>query len=279
MTRTTIITGATSGIGLHLTKALAKRGYAIIAVGRTLDRLQAMIAEEGFNADQVEARQLDVRDYEQWQGVMTHAIEKWGQLDILINNAGIADPAFIQNAEPETITRILDTNIKGAIYGANLAAQHMIAQERGHIVNIGSLGGIFPLPGSSVYTASKFALRGFSYAIAVELREYGVHVSCIMPDSVDTPQHRAEIHQPEAAMSFQSPHTLSVQDIEQAVLTALNKHKVELSVPRIQGWLAKLGMSLTGITWYIFPSLLSDARKNQAKRRAKLQQEQAQEEA
>lgn len=270
MSQTVIITGATSGIGLHYTEVLAKQGYKIIAVGRTLDNLNAMISRNNFSTEQVEPMVLDVQSYESWQAVIAHATKKWDKLDILINNAGIAEPKYVHELTQDMIDRMVDTNVKGTMYGTHLVAPIMVKQKSGHIINIGSLGGVFPLPGSSVYAGTKFALRGFSYSIAYELRQHNVYVSCIMPDSVDTPQHRAEAEHDAAVLSFQSAQELSVVDMEKALHKVLKKKSVELCVPRFQGWLAKLGMTLTGVTWATMGMVISGAKKNQEKYRAKL---------
>jgi 3-oxoacyl-[acyl-carrier protein] reductase len=126
--------------------------------------------------------------------------------------------------------------------GTHYLAEALSRQPGGHLINIASLAGLAPVPGLSIYSATKFAVRAFTLAAASELRNRNIHVSVICPDLVDTNMLTLQLDYPEAAMSFTGPKVLTVQDVERAVLyNALERKQVEIMLPNRRGWLAKVG--------------------------------------
>lgn len=230
---TFMLTGGASGIGKHLTAVLLRQGRRVIATDLNIDAIEAP-----------EKHRLDVRDPEAWERVLDAA----GDVDVLMNIAGCLRPGWVHEARPEDIHMQLDVNVKGVMFGTRAAARRMAARGRGHILNFASMAALAPIPGIAVYSASKYAVRGFSLAAAQELRPRGVHVTVICPDAVRTPMLERQKDFEEAAMIFSAPRILSVEDVERAVMRALVKKPLEVFIPRGRGCFARLADLFPGLT-------------------------------
>ncbi|MFZ5957029.1 SDR family oxidoreductase [Pseudomonas knackmussii] len=182
MTSSVFITGATSGFGEACARRFAREGWSLIISGRREDRLQAL-AKELSSQTEVLPIVLDVRD----RAAVTRAVDnlpaKFDKLTALINNAGLAlgaDPA--QNCDLDDWDTMVDTNIKGLMYCTRLLLSRLIAQGRGaSILNLGSVAGQWPYPGSHVYGATKAFVEQFSLSLRCDLQGTGVRVSNIEP--------------------------------------------------------------------------------------------------
>jgi 3-oxoacyl-[acyl-carrier protein] reductase len=158
------------------------------------------------------------------------------------------------------------------IHGTRAAAAVMVAQRAGHIVNMGSLAALAPVPGISLYSASKFAVRGFSLAAAEELRPHGVFVTVVCPDAVRTPMLDLQVGYKEAALTFSGPRALTVEEIGDVILRdVLVRRPREAIVPRTRGWLAKLASLAPDLAAVLRPGLEKKglaAQEAEKKRRA-----------
>ncbi len=157
-----------------------------------------------------------------------------------MNVAGVLRVEPVYELKAESIALQIDVNTKGVILGTRAAAEVMVRQRHGHIINIASLAALAPIPGIAVYSASKFAVRGFSLAAAQELEPFGVHVSILCPDAVDTPMVDYQLDHAGAALTFSGPKILSTDDVAKAVLGLLAKPRTELVIPWSRGFLARL---------------------------------------
>ncbi len=200
-----IVTGGASGIGKGLVDVLSRKNHRVWGVDIDQAGLDRTSTELGWHERNVVCKAMDVRNPEHWKAVVDEVIVGGGKLDVLLNVAGVVRPEFAHQLTPENIALQMDINAKGLIFGCQAAAKVMAEQRSGHIVNIASLAGIAPIRGISIYSASKFAVRGFSLAIAQELAPLGVKVSVVCPDAVDTPMVDLQLHYPEAAMTFSGP--------------------------------------------------------------------------
>jgi 3-oxoacyl-[acyl-carrier protein] reductase len=270
-----ILTGCASGIGRHLVDVLAQRGHYLIATDINLQALQAYAVQAGWNPERVLVHQLDVREAAAWEKIIKLAIDTWGCLDVLINSAAYLMPAYLADATPEHIDQHIDVNVKGLMYGTLAAAQAMIPQRHGHIINFASLAGMAPIPGIGLYSASKYAVRGFSLIAALELREKGIAVTTISPDAVQTPMLDLELQRDEAAITFTAPRILSVEDIGKIVLWVLEKKPLEIAVPRYRGWWAKIAGILPGLATRLHPIFNRQGRAKQQRERTRRQTETA----
>ncbi len=178
-----IVTGAASGIGRALALALAERGATVIAA----DKNEAGAGETArLCGGRSEARLLDVTAAADVLSLVSETAEKFGRLDYVFNNAGIAVGGEARDLSLEHWRRTIDVNLWGVIHGCHAAYRIMAAQGFGHIVNTASLAGIIPTPGEVPYTTTKFAVVGLSRSLRSEGRALGVKVSVVCPGFVAT---------------------------------------------------------------------------------------------
>jgi NAD(P)-dependent dehydrogenase (short-subunit alcohol dehydrogenase family) len=186
--RVALVTGGTRGIGFAIARRLAREGFAVGISGRSsesvaggLERLYREIPSAQFDGHPSDARrEEDQRALVAWVG------ERFGRLDVLVNNAGIGEFGSVEEIEPESFRAIVETNLFGPYYATHFAVPLMKRGGGGFIVNIASLAGVNPFAGGSAYNASKFGLLGFSEASMLDLRHQGIRVAAILPGSVAT---------------------------------------------------------------------------------------------
>jgi len=265
-----VLTGCASGIGCHLATVLAAAGHQLLLTDINLSGLQDAARRHNWSPDQVQLRQLDVSDAAAWADALDAAIERWGRIDVLMNIAGYLRPGLVHAQTADDVDRHIDINTKGTLYGTQAAAARMVPQRSGHIINIASMAGLAPVSGISLYTASKFAVRGFSLAMANELRPYGVAVSVVCPDAVRTPMLELQLDYPEAALTFSGSRPLEVTEIERLIIGhVLPRRPMEAILPRSRGWLAKLTSLMPGVSRRVLPILLKKGQAGQAAARAR----------
>jgi 3-hydroxy acid dehydrogenase/malonic semialdehyde reductase len=177
-----LITGATAGFGLTMTRRYLQDGARVIATGRRTERLDAMRAELGERLLPVT---LDITDREAVERAVRSLPAEFAEVDILVNNAGLAlglDPA--QSARLDDWDTMVDTNVKGLLYCTHAVLPGMVARNRGHIVNMGSVAAEYPYPGGNVYGATKAFLRQFSLNLRADLHGTAIRVTDIEPGLV-----------------------------------------------------------------------------------------------
>ncbi len=262
----TLITGCASGIGRALVACLTREGHQVLASDVDLEGLLRAAEEDRWPGDRVHTTTLDVRDAAAWERACALAAERFLRLDVLCNVAGYLRPGYCHEQSADEIERHIDINVKGTLHGTLAASRRMVAQGSGHIINISSLAGIAPIPGLSLYSASKFAVRGFSLAIAAELKPHKVHVTVICPDAVKTPMLDKQLAFDEAALTF-SGKQLSTADVTAAVVSALDKRPLELLLPPSRGRLAQLASLTPRVQPLLAPLLKWRGKKTQARLR------------
>jgi 3-oxoacyl-[acyl-carrier protein] reductase len=184
--KTAVVTGGTKGIGRAIAEALAEEGLNVCVGARNLDEVRQTVRElEGTGAAATGAA-CDVRVYEEVEALVAHAVEEFGGVDVLVNNAGIGLHKLVEETSLEEFHAVLETNLFGVFYGCRAAIPEMKRRGGGYIINISSLAGANPHPRMAVYNASKFALNGFSEALMQEVRHDRIKVSYVMPGSVNT---------------------------------------------------------------------------------------------
>jgi short-subunit dehydrogenase len=187
--KSALVTGASSGIGAAAAGALARRGCRVVLGARRLDRVQALASEIAASVPGAEtlALHLDVTRPDEIDVAVQRTVERFGGIDLLVNNAGIGRMDWLERLDAERDIRDQVTvNLLGAIYAARAVLPTMMRQRSGHIINMGSMAGFIGSPMYSVYAASKFGLRGFSDALRREVSPWGIHVSVIYPGGVQT---------------------------------------------------------------------------------------------
>lgn len=186
--KTAFITGVTSGFGRAFAIRFAKLGYRLIITGRRKDRLEELGAQLRTDyLTEVLTLCFDVRDNDACKQAIESIPEPFVNIDILINNAGLAAGATaFDEADLVDFERMIDTNVKGLLYITKLIVPGMISRQKGHIVNISSIAGIEVYPNGSVYCASKHAVNAITKGLRIDLVKHGIKVSSISPGMVET---------------------------------------------------------------------------------------------
>lgn len=179
-----VVTGAASGIGLGLSKALLGSGAMVAMADRNLPMLTSAVQDLGAPAERVQAVACDVTQEEQVQALIEGTVARWGRLDLLFNNAGVPGTAPIGLVSLADWRRLLEINVWGVICGVHYALPVMRKQGRGHIVNTASFAGLLPLPMQAPYVTTKYAVVGLSESLRLELEDEGIHVSVVCPGNV-----------------------------------------------------------------------------------------------
>ncbi len=251
-----LITGAASGIGRHLTARLSRAGHAVVATHRDQDALARAMAEERVG-DSVSSTFLDVTSEGDWERAFDFAEERLRGVDVLMNVAGVLAPGFVVDVTARDLDAMLDVNVKGVVLGTREAARRMIAAKNpGHIVSFGSLASLSPVPGLSIYCASKWAVRGFCLSASVELEPHGIAVSLVCPDAVETPMLDLQRGREEAALTFSGDRPLTVDEVGRAVEEqVLPRRPREITIPTGRGLLARMGGIAPGASKVLYPLL------------------------
>jgi 3-oxoacyl-[acyl-carrier protein] reductase len=263
--KTFVLTGCASGIGQHLADVLVTEGYRVCATDINLAALEKHAQVQAWPTERVRVRQLDVRDPAAWAEVFQEVASTFGSVDVLLNIAGYLKPGWVHEVASEEVHRHFDINTKGVIFGTQAAARLMVPQQRGHIINFASMAALVAVPGLALYSASKYAVRGFSLAAAQELRSHGVYVTVICPDAVQTPMFDSQKNYDEAVLTFSAPKPLEVSDIARVILEqVLPRKPLEVVVPAYRGWLSRF-VDLFPTTSFVLAPLFE--------RRARVRQE------
>ncbi len=181
MRRVSVVTGASSGFGVEIARRLAARGDLCVLMARRADRLEALAAEIGG-----EAEPCDVSDRAAVDAVAARVLARHPQIDILVNNAGIPGRTSFIGGDPETIERLIRINYLGSVWCLNAFLPGLLAAVPSHLVNIVSVAGVVAGPPSGPYGASKHAQLAFSRTVAAELRGKGVRVHTVKPGFAET---------------------------------------------------------------------------------------------
>ncbi|MFT5821060.1 MAG: 3-hydroxy acid dehydrogenase/malonic semialdehyde reductase [Crocinitomix sp.] len=188
MERIILITGATAGFGRAMAQKYAANGDDVIITGRRINRLNELKTHLEANFETaIYCLNFDVRNETEVKSAIESLPEKWKNIDILINNAGLAsglDP--IQNGNSEDWNKMIDTNVKGLLYVSQAIIPFMIENKAGHIINIGSTAGKEVYPNGNVYCASKHAVDAITKGMRIDLLQYGIKVTQIAPGAANT---------------------------------------------------------------------------------------------
>jgi 3-oxoacyl-[acyl-carrier protein] reductase len=237
-TKLVLITGAGSGIGLHLAQTLQKKDHSLLLIDLNLASLKLHFSE----SVDLQFFAGDISKAETWKEITQLIHHQRLQVSHLFNCAGVIKPGFVRDLELADIDYHLDVNTKGSILGIKTLADLMKHQGFGHVVTISSLAGLAPISGLSLYCASKFAIRGFSLAAAAEYRQFGVKISVVCPDLVATPMLDLQLEYPdESKLSFSGDaKVLQPADVTAALVRLMAKPKDMICIPESRGLLSKI---------------------------------------
>jgi 3-hydroxy acid dehydrogenase / malonic semialdehyde reductase len=183
----TLITGATSGIGRSTARVFATNGYDLIITGRRKERLSELKKELETHGVKVRSLCFDIRNFNEVKDALENLPAEEKKIDILVNNAGLAAGlSSIQDGNTDHWERMIDTNVKGLLYATRIVSQMMIANKKGHIVNIGSIAGKEVYANGNVYCATKHAVDALNKAMRIDLLPHNIKVTAINPGMVET---------------------------------------------------------------------------------------------
>lgn len=203
-----LITGASSGIGAGIARELAAGGALLLLGARHEARLAALADELRFSGAEVAVQALDVTRRDSVQRFIDRALQQWGRIDVMINNAGVMPLSPMASLKVEEWEQMVDVNIKGVLYGIAAVLPPMLARESGHIINIASIGALSVSPTAAVYCATKFAVRAISEGLRQENRQ--LRVTCVHPGVVES-ELADSITDPTAAEAMKSYRAIALQ--------------------------------------------------------------------
>ncbi|MHB1785010.1 MAG: SDR family NAD(P)-dependent oxidoreductase [Acidimicrobiales bacterium] len=224
---TAVVTGATRGIGRAVVAALVGSGASVGCVARSRDdlvSLQQELAAQG----RIEIAPANVGVRSEIESALDALSGALGRVDVLVNNAGIGLYGPVARLDPDDAERLMRVNYLGTVYATSAVLPQMLQRRSGHILNVASIAGRLGSPFEAAYSASKFAVVGFTEALALEVAPFGVKASVVNPGPVDTGFFSARGH----PYARRSPRPVPAADVAKAVLGALERQGFEKTVPK-----------------------------------------------
>jgi short-subunit dehydrogenase len=219
------VTGGSRGIGREVAKQAAQRGARVGLIARNKDDLDAVLAEIGGRGAVATA---DVADRAAAEGALAQLAAELGPVDILVNNAGIGSYGRVSDLPVEEFERVMRVNYFSAVYCTKAVLPSMLERRHGHIVNVASIAGRIGAPMEAAYSASKFAMVGFTEALAFEVRPVGIGVSMVNPGPVKTDFFDTRGHAYEGSY----PKPVSAQRVADSVIEVVESDGLERVIPR-----------------------------------------------
>ena len=250
--KTVILTGASEGVGAAAARLFADAGANLMLVARNRKNLEA-IADELRDKARVEIFPMDVSDADSCEDLFKKTLFEFGRIDILVNNAGFHARGNVEDNSADDLVRTIDVNLRAPIMLMRLALPHIREAGGGAIVNVASLAGRTPVPGSASYSASKFGLRAFTFALAEEIRDSDIKLAVVSPGPIATQFILADIDKT-SDLTFSQPMS-SAEDVAQAILDLCGNNQRELSIPLISGILTTLTYLMPWLGRAVRPAL------------------------
>jgi len=263
--KTAVITGASAGIGESCARKFVAGGARVVLAARGAEALDRLVDELG--REHAHPVPTDVGDVESCKRLLDEAHAKFGSVDILVNNAGFNDRGPLKDISVENMLQVLHVNLRGPMVLTRLALPEMLERGSGAIIQIASLAGRIPLEDEASYSATKFGLRAFSFSVAEEIRDTGVHVSVVSPGPVETGFIMEAIDEVPDIVFSQPMST--PDEIADLVLQSAIDGVRERVKPVMGARLATLGYLLPGMRRVLKPRLEAKGRREKQKYRAR----------
>jgi NADP-dependent 3-hydroxy acid dehydrogenase YdfG len=220
-----VITGASSGLGEATAKHLSVLGATVVLGARRAERIKALADELNGQGGKALALTTDVTNREQVQKLVDAAVQTYGRIDVMINNAGLMQQSPLERLKIAEWDNMIDVNIKGALYGIAAALPHMQRQKSGHIINVSSVAGHKVTPNGTVYSATKHAVRAISEGLRQEVKPYNIRTTIISPGAVATelPNHISDEKSAAGIRKFYEGFAISADSFARTVEFAMSQ--------------------------------------------------------
>ena len=220
-----VITGASSGLGEATARLLSAQGARVVLGARRIDRLRVLADELSRRGGKALAVPTDVIQCDQVKRLVDAAVQTYGRIDVMINNAGLMPQALLERLKIDEWNRMIDVNIKGVLYGIAAALPHMKRQKAGHFINVSSVAGHRVGPGFAVYAATKYAVRALSEGLRQEVKPYNIRTTVISPGAVATelPNTVTDPQAAERIRKFYAEVAIPAESFARAVAFAMSQ--------------------------------------------------------
>lgn len=236
--RVVVVTGASSGIGAALARALAKRGAALALVARRAERLRALADEIAAAGGRASLHPGDVADRAVVERSAGEILHHHGRVDGLVNAAGFVHHGLVKDHPPDEVARLVEVNVLGTLQWTQALLPALRAQGSSWIVNVSSFAGLIPQPDEAVYSATKAAITSFSTALAHEVAPLGIHVLAVHPVLVETEMFTPAVmaRMPQGSEG----RFISADAFAEETLAALARRERSAVIPRRYRWVVRL---------------------------------------
>jgi short-subunit dehydrogenase len=252
-------------VGAAAARLFAEAGANLMLVARNKKTLEAT-AESLRDKTQVEIFPMDVADADACVDVFKKAHFEFGRVDVLVNNAGYHSRGNVEKVSAADLGKMIDVNLKAPIMLSRIALPYLREAGGGAIINVGSLAGRAPIPGSAVYSASKAGLRAFTYALGMELADSNIKLAVVSPGPIDTGFIMAEIDKT-SDLTLSQPLS-TADEVAQVILDLCGNQQREVSMPKLSGFLTTLMYLLPWLSPKVRPVLEKKGARAKAKIKA-----------
>jgi NADP-dependent 3-hydroxy acid dehydrogenase YdfG len=245
-----LITGASSGFGEAAAKLFSQEGCKIVLAARRMERLEELANEIQAKGGEALPVSMDVTQPSQIESMVQAAVDRFGHIDILFNNAGFGRLDWFEALDPiKDIQGQINVDLLGVIWTARAVLPQMYRQRSGHIINMASMAGWAAPPLYTVYSAAKFGVRGFTESLRREARPFGVKVSVLYPGGAAT-EFQKHVGGNKAKQRFRTPAwlALTAEDVARAVVNLAKRPRRSLILPRVMAFSIFLNSHFTGIS-------------------------------
>jgi NADP-dependent 3-hydroxy acid dehydrogenase YdfG len=220
-----VITGASSGLGEATARHLSARGAIVVLGARRAERIQALTEELNKNGGKALAVPTDVTERNQVKQLVDKAVQTYGRIDVIINNAGLMPASLLERLKVDDWNQMIDVNIKGVLNGIAAVLPYMQEQKSGHVINVSSVAGHKVRPGNVVYAATKHAVRVLSEGLRQEVKPYNIRTTVISPGAVAT-NLPGSVTEPDVAdnmRNFYEAYAIPADSFARAVAFAMSQ--------------------------------------------------------
>lgn len=220
-----VITGASSGLGEAAARRLSREGATVVLGARRLERIAALAETLKTAGGKALAVATDVTCAEQVRKLVDAAIEEYGRIDVMLNNAGLMPLSLLERLKLDDWSNMIDVNLKGVLYGIAAALPYMKEQKSGHFINVSSVAGHKVHPGSAVYAATKYAVRALSEGLRQEVKPYNIRTTIISPGAIATelPKSITEGDVQESIQGFYEHYSIPADSFARTVSFAISQ--------------------------------------------------------